>query len=297
LLISTQNKANVVFDFLPNNDVNILSREAIIIGESIDLDKYFLGKWYPGTKKNVALKFTHENDNDDLVFSERFVDLSDRWDDIKDPVPDWPTLVALANPEEGDIRFVENMGIFAEYKWFTKDYNEEDLPEGTDPAIDVLGWAEMSIGFQNEFFKYGREKVEEIHSAFSTPYGNKQSALVNQPGGMNAWKAKQQAFSPRLLLYTGNNNGANETDDYSLEWKKNGKGILEKEWPNWNRFLADALPATGSFDFPVNVLKSVIYNKCKKYRTAEGEFLIEEMRVRLRTHSISATEIQAYKVE
>lgn len=110
-------------------------------------------------------------------------------------------------------------------------------------------------------------------------------------------EAKLQAFSPRLLIYAGNNQGGNETDTFSLDYEKTGKGILPTFWKYWNPFWANRLEVSGSFDFPVNVLRHLIYNICNKYRTREGEFLIGEMSCDIYVDRIGETEIKGFKVE
>jgi hypothetical protein len=302
LLASTQNLLNLVFFFKPNNTVDVLSREAIISGAAIDLDAYFLGQWAIDEKKKVALKFVWEPDDNDFIFSERFTDLSDRRADIKPSVALWDDLPFIINPTEGEIRFLEYHKVFAEYKWST--VSEKDPETLREFSKDVLGWTELSIGWQNGWYNYGREEIEEIKTAWSTCYGTwhfevvtDRTTSVNQPGNMNTWKAKQQAFSPRLLLYNGNNSGTNENHELALDWEKPEKGILAKYWKLWNPFWANRLPVTGEFDLPVNMLRHLIYNICSKYRTREGEFLIEEMSCEIYIDRIGTTEIKGFKVE
>ena len=183
---------------------------------------------------------------------------------------------------------------FYEYKWIT-----QEKVNGTTMATDttdVLGWKEISIGLQNGWHEFGREQVEEIKSSWSSCYGNEQLTLVNQPGNMNTWKAKTQAFSPRLMISNGNNAGGTQNANFSFEYETEGKGILPNYWKNWNRFWADRLEVSGDFDLPVNVLRHVIYNICSKYQTREGEFLIEEMSCELFIDRIGTTQIKGFKV-
>ena len=113
---------------------------------------------------------------------------------------------------------------------------------------------------------------------------------------MNAWKAKQQAFSPRLLIYQGNNTGGPESATLSLDYEKETIGVIPKLWKRTAQWWSERLPVTGSFDLPANMLKHVIYNKCKKFRTREGEFVIEELRFTLYVDHISETTVKGYKV-
>lgn len=294
LLLSTQNMFNLCFHFLPNATVNAYSREAIITGLATDLDRYFLGTWNVGEKKCVALNFTHDNDEKDLVFAERFTDITERMADIKDPVANLTALLAVTGPTEGDIRWMTSENCYYEYRLITQATLDAAKNEITN---DVLGWEEFSIGLQNGWYQHGRKEVEEIKTSWSTCFGDSTNTLVNQQGNMNSWKAKLQAFAPRLLIYAGNNHGGNETATFSLDYEKAGKGILPTFWKNWNPFWANRLEVSGSFDLPVNVLRHVIYNICNKYRTREGEFLIEEMSCDLYVDRIGETEIKGFKVE
>ena len=302
VILSTQNLANCCFHFLPNNTVKVYSRDSIISGNTIDLNPYFLGTWAIGEKKKSALKFIWEPDNQDQVFGERFTDLSDRIADIKDPVANWTALQSLIGSVEGEIRFLTDDNVFAEYRWISQTAYDADTHK--EQTTDVLGWQEISIGYQNGWFDYGREEVEEIKTSWSTLSGKyydvvvaKRGLFAKQQGNMNSWLAKQQAFSPRLLLYNGNNTGSNENSDFALDWEKAGKGILPTYWKLWNPFWANRLPVTGDFDLPVNMLRHLIYNICSKYRTREGEFLIEEMSCDIFIDRIGTTEIKGFKVE
>jgi len=294
LILSTQNLANVCFHFLPDNTVNILSRETILTGPAIDLDPYFLGVWDIGEQKSVALKFTREHDSNDLVFADRFNDLSDRKSDIKQPVANWNEMNAITNATEGDIRLMTSNNTFYEYKWITQEKVNGLTREGD--TTDVLGWEEISIGLQNGWHRFGREQVEEIKSSWSGCLGNDQLTLVNQQGNMNTWKAKAQAFSPRLMINNPENTGGTQNANFSFEYEKEGIGILPKYWKNWNQFWSDRLPVSGEFDLPVNILRHVIYNICSKCRTREGELLIEEMSCELFVDRIGTTEIKGFKV-
>lgn len=294
LILSTQNLTNVCFHFLPDNTVNILSREKILTGLAIDLEPYFLGTWEIGQQKNVAIKFVREHDSNDLVFSERFNDLSDRRNDIKAPVADWSGLWTIINPQEGEIRFMTSNNTYYEYRWITQE--KVNGTTMTSDTTDVLGWEEISIGLQNGWHEFGRKEVEEIKTSWSTCYGNGQLTLVNQQGNMNTWKARTQAFSPRLLINNPTNTGGTQNAGFSFEYEKEDTGILPVYWKNWNRFWSNRLPVSGEFDLPVNVLRHVIYTICNKYRTREGEFLIEEMSCELFIDHIGTTRVKGFKV-
>lgn len=294
-LLSTQNKFNLMFDFLPNRTVNILSREVLMSAEAINLQKYAVGKLLPGTKEYRAINFTREHDKLDLVFSERYIDINDRRGDVKDPVADWAALLALPNPAEGDIRLLTSLNKYCEYKRITQTIIDQATKEET--TADVLGWEEISISMQNGWVNYGRENVMEIKTGWSTCYASIGQTFVNQQGDQANWKSAKSSFSPRLLIYAGNNAGGNEVAGLSLEYEKPGNGLIEKHWKRTARMLADALPITGYFDLPVNVLRSVIYNKCLPYRTNEASFFIDELSVDLYIDRIGTTEMKLYKRE
>lgn len=166
---------------------------------------------------------------------------------------------------------------------------------------DFLGWTELSIGYQKGWYKYGREKVEEIKTAWAPVFGVNDTlppiATIRQKGNTDVWKDVQIEFAPRLMIQQTGTSGAHESDDFSFEYEKPTIGLFPKYWKNWNRFWANRLPVTAEFDLPVNVLRYVIYNICNKYRTREGEFLIEEMRTTITVNAINASQIKGYKVE
>lgn len=296
LIISTQNLLNVCFHFLPNNTINVFSRDEILNNASVDLDTYFMGDWAIGEQKCVALKFTREHDDKDLIFSDRYHDLSDRKADIKAPVSNMEALQAIGAPAEGEIRMVTALNAFYEYRILT----EEEVDPVTKATwhTDILGWKEISINLQNGWYEYGREEVEEIKSAWSACFEHDQYATADQSGSMNMMKDQEQSFSPRLLIrdHWSNNWGSAHTQEFSFEYEKPTTGILAKYWSAWNPFWANRLPVTGSFDLPMNVLRHVIWNICNKFRTREGEFLIEEMSCEIFVDRIGMTEIKGFKV-
>ena len=229
-----------------------------------------------------------------MVFSERFTDLSDRQKDIREPVQAWADLDNLIGVKESEIRFIKSPGIFVEYKWITQ--TSVDGSTKNELTSDVLGWEECSIGLQDAYYEHGRDEIEEIKTRWGTCYGTMDNTLVNQQGNMDIWKSRQQPFSARLLLYGSQNHGANELPELSMEYEKEGNGILPVLWNTWNPFWANRLPVVGEFDFPVNVLRHVIYNICRKHRTKEGEFLIDEMSCELFVDRVGTTEIKGFKV-
>lgn len=319
LLMSIQNLFNVCFNFKPNGTVDVLSREAVLASDAMDLDQYFIGEWeMPGKEKRVALKFKREHDDNDLIFSERFTDLSDRKKNIKTGIriygwDELPTKIPF--PEIGEIRYIEGEDKYAEYKWLSQ--SADDPISKTSQTYDVLGWDEVSIGFQDGWYKYGREDVEQIKTSWTTTiksssyddtYGWRVWPEVNQQGNMATWPAKKIEFKPRLLFYqpyAGKNRGFNtytfsSTSYLSMEYEPTGDSwestILATFWKYWLPFWANRLPVAGEFDLPVNVLRHIIYNICQKYRTREGEFLIDEMSCEIFVNRIGTVDVKGFKV-
>lgn len=293
MLLSTQNEFNLMFDFLPNSTVNVFSREELMSMEAINIDKYLIGKLEPGKMENTAIKFIRQTDDQDLVFSERFVNLDDRRGDIKEPVADWDALLALTFPQQGDIRYIAASNKFAEYKWATS--SETDKFTQKDYTKDLLGWEEISISLQNGWYQYGRTTVKEIETTWGTCFSVAGKILVNQPGQQKSWKASERSFTPRLLIYLGNNTGGNEHPDLSFEYEKAGNGLLAKCWKKTSRMLANALPMTVYANFPVNVLHSIIFNKCLPYRNDEASFFIDEFNFDLMIDRVGTVEMKVYK--
>jgi len=318
LLLSTQNLFNVVFHFLPNRTIKVYSREEILKQSATDLNQYFIGNWAIGEQKNVALKFCRKQDDKDMVFKERFNDLNDRKDDIKTGIRiyAWSELATkVPNPEPNEIRYIETEQKFVEYKWITQ--TVEDPNTKIQQSYDVLGWAEISIGFQDGWYEYGRDEVEEINSSWATtmkgsvndiPHGFISYPEVNQPGNMSGWLSKTQEFSPRLLFYQPLQNKNSGGNMYYLDGNKPltfeyeptadtwYNCIFPTFWKYWNPFWANRLPITGTFNLPLNVLQFLILNICKKYRTDEGEFLIDELNFEIFTDHIGVAEVKGYKL-
>ncbi|MDP2058973.1 MAG: hypothetical protein Q8J97_04475, partial [Flavobacteriaceae bacterium] len=227
----------------------------------------------------------------------------DRRKSLKPTVWEWDDL-RWVSAADGDIRYVSSVGVFAEYKWISVSFDDPVTKKAG--SKDMLGWEEASIGLQDGWYEFGREEVEEIKTLWGTPHAPYGNIVVDQCGNTGAWPSKSQEFGPRLVFRVpsygnyGNNayDGVSiaDNDKFYLEYEK-AKGILEKRFRYWNPFWANRLPVTGSFDLPVNVLRHIIYNICKKYRTREGEFLIDEMRCTLYIDHISETEIKAYKID
>lgn len=295
MIISTQNLLNVAFHFLPDKTVNVYQREKVLDGPALSLQEYFTGVWEMGEAACVTLKFTREHDTNDQAFSEWWEDLSDRKDDFKDSVASLAELLALPEPQEGEIRYVRDSSCWMEYKWHTPAFVEEKILK--EVSEEVLGWVRVSIGWQPVFYEYGRDENEEIKSSWGCLYGLGQITQVFQPGNMNVWKTKKTEFTPRLCIQESDTRGGYRSPAFSFEYDEPGTGLLDLYWRKWSQFWANRQPVTGRFDLPIHVLRFLIYNICSKFRTDEGEFLIEEMSCELYVDHIGQTEIKGFKVE
>lgn len=292
-LLGLQNLLNICF--FPRNDsrVDIIDREQILSGTAFDLSSYMVGNWLMGEKKDTTLKFIFDHDRDDIFFQENWEDLDDFRDNEGDPVDDWEDLEAIYEPAIDEIRYIKNKNVYAQYKWMEKE--EENPGTGEPIETEVLGWEKVSHGFQNGYYNRGKAEEEEIKTVFSTLM-NAQPTTA-QRGTIKSKKFAYQNFTPRLLFYLGNNLGKFETDNISLDWEKETTGLLETRWPLWAKFWSRRQPVTGKARLPLNVLDYVIRNIPYKFRSREGEFIIEEMQCEFRNNEIGITEFKGYKVD
>jgi hypothetical protein len=296
-LLGIQNLLNIVFVFRSNKTIEIVRREDILLGESFDLDKYFVGEWSLGEKRQSSLKFLMEHDGNDGIFSERYTDLSDRLKDLGEPVEGWSDLAAISVATVGEIRYLTGQGVYCEYKWLTKTETDPDTKE--DVETQYLGWEEISIKLQPGWINYGEEEVEEIKTLFSTVFsppgvlGMDFTGHVSQKGNSDDKRNTFNNFSPRIIYDLG---GANALIS-SLEWDKAEQGILDRRYKYWGPFWANRLPVEGSFHLPLNVLYYVVNNIYGKFRTRHGEFIIESMEAEFKGDIVGKTYVTGYKVE
>lgn len=294
-LLGIQNYLNIIFFFKRDNTVNIIDRESILTNSSYSLDQYFIEQWALNEKKNVAIKFSMEHDNDDLIFNELYTDLSDRFEDILGPVVNWEALAAITDPQPGNIRYVMDQNVYAEYGWAVKTLTDPETWE--DVSINKLGWEIISIGYQPGFYNYGMDEQEEIKTVFST-LTLTAGLKTRQPGSMDYKKFRVSGFSPRLIYDT-----LSHYQYKNLDWNHymegiffNGDfGLIATRYKNWAPFLANRLPVFGKFQLPLNILYYVIDNIFRKYQTRKGEFIIETMETEFKGNRIGPTEIQGYK--
>lgn len=293
-LLGLQNMLNIVFQFRNDSRVNIIDRESIITGDAFDLDKYFLGEWIIGERKDLSVKFISEYDPDDSVIGDNFHDLSERRDDFGDNVNTKEDLDDIVTPTYGEIRHVLATDEFYEYKW-DKGVQYNDLNIASE--FDKVGWTFVSTGPQPLFSGTGDE-IEEIKTVVSTPYTHWTDYIsVLQKGVISYIRTLWNNFTPRLFFYAGGNLIAtkNNTAGVSLQWDGD-TGLLEKRWKHWAPFWRNRLPVEGEFDLPLNVLYYVMNNITGKFKTSHGDFVIEEMETEFGMNMIGKTRIKGYKI-
>jgi hypothetical protein len=290
-LLGLQNTLNVVFRFRNDGKVDIIDRNEILTGDAIDINQYRVGNWVMGEKKDVTLKFVPEYDDDDGRYNSGFTDLSDRRADYGEPVADYAALLAIASPTIGELRRVIDTGKIYEYKWKVVRQEDQFLNE---VQLDALGWQFVSNGPQPYFYGTAGEE-EEIKSAVSALqtdlYGVAYIPSVNQRGNLTMMKNVFEDFTMRLIatdaLLLGSQAGLQWDDDY---------GLFNTRWSKWARFWATRQPVEATFQFPLNVLLYVTENIFSKFRTTEGEFIIEEIETEFNLNMIGETRVKGYKV-
>lgn len=290
--ISIQNLLNVCFHFRPDGKVDIIDREAIITSQPIDISKYLVGDWSMGDKKDVTLKFLFSHDDNDVLFSERWTDIDDRRIYENDPVQKWEDLEAIPNPIMGEIRYIVDVNLYVEYAWIQR--LQIDPKTGDEVYVNALGWKHLSSGFQNGFFNRDKNEEETIKTEFSTLQGD-QNTMTQHKGNLETMKFSYENFTPRLLFYIGNNIAKNSTDNITLDWEKKDKGLLATRWAKWNRFWCQRQPVSIEATFPINMIDYVSRNIINRFRSNEGDFIIETMETEFSLNSIGNTKINGYK--
>lgn len=300
LLIGIQNLFNVVFVFRKNRKVDIIDRQSILDEAAFDLDAYFIGDWEIGERLNVTLKFISEYDRDDAMFGQDYHDITERKANIKEPVADMAALEALprASLEVGEIRLVESLNKYYEYKWDVYADMDRNLK---DNQVNVLQWVFISNGPQPLLYGDGQD-VEEIRTHISTLQLEKyligaKKPTVMQRGNLGHMRNVWNNFSFRLMFYAGGHFGGpkDAQGENSLNWEGEN-GIFEKRWKKWARFWSTRQPVDGEFELPLNVLSYLISNITGKFRTRHGEFIIEDLEVEVAVNSMGKARIKAYKL-
>jgi hypothetical protein len=294
-ILGIQNMLNVCFQFLRDGKVNIIDRETIITSTAIDISDYVFGEWEKDEKKDVTLKFEFSHDQDDNIFRERWEDIDDRRPDEKEPVSTIADLDLIAAPAVGEVRFVRSHNIYMQYAWTQRVVGTDNA--GDEISEDHLGWTYLAGNFQNAFFNRGTESEETIKTPFSTVMWNILSQVpeVQQPGNIKSIKFAYQNFSPRLLFYKPGNEASFETENIALDWEKTTTGLLATRWPKWARFWCQRQPVSRSATLPLNVLDYMVRNITGKFRTREGEFIIETIETEFGLNSIGPSKITGYK--
>jgi|GEM_PF-695030 len=270
LLLSVQNFTNSFYFFTGINTVDNIDRESLFDMEPFDLSKYRVSKWRPGERQNLILKFSFDHDSDDQEFSENYTDLSDREDDILDPVETYAELEAIENPVIGNIRLVKSEKMYYEY------CSESVEDEDTGEDVDTLMWSPISMDIQP--YSYNKENgddTEDIETKFSTLRMHEDGyPIAYQKGNNSLFSQYNENFTPRLLFYNGNNTGGSEaTSGLEINWKS----IVPERWRRTAPFYANALPVEAGFRFPGNIFYKVLNEIYRPFLDKEGSFFIKEI--------------------
>lgn len=298
-LLGLQNMLNIIFFFKDDRRVAIVDRLGILSMTPFDLSSYLTENWIIGDRKNTTLKFIVEYDKNDAIISDSFHDLTDRRNDFGDPVRYLEDLEDLT-PEFGEIRHVIETDEWYEYKW---DVSVNNDGESTPAEFDRIGWVRASTGPQPVLYGTGDE-IEEIKTNVYTPYThwNELTLAKLQNGIILPTRHLWNSFSPCVFFYLGQNSISNKNVSVtkSLQWVDrqalNEIGLFQNRWKSWASFWSNRLPVEADFNLPLNVLYYVINNITNKFKTQEGEFIIEEMEVEFGLHVIGKTHIKGYKV-
>lgn len=289
MILGIQNYLNFIFRFRNDSRVDIIDRNEILSGEAIDLDRWHIGTWEKGERKNVSLKFVSPFDKNDAEFSTEYEDLSDRRADFKDAVQTHADLEAISSPELGELRLVRDEDKIYEYKWIAQAIEDVNFFE---TQHDVLGWEFVSCGPQ-PFFYGTAEEVEEIKTVFSTVkaknHGMYYTPVVNQKGNLASNPSVFNDFSPRLI------SGNYFLWPNALNWDGTG-GLFKNRWEKWARFWKNRLEVVAEFDLPLNMISYMVDNVTRKFRTREGEFIIEEMECEFGMNRVGRTTIKGFKI-
>jgi hypothetical protein len=294
-VMGIQNLLNVFIHFVPGRKmIDIIDREGLLDEEAIDIEAYLTGEWKINEKLNNELKFSFEHDSNDMLISERWNDIEEYRIKEKEPVNTWDDLQNIENPEMDEIRFVRDKNIYAQYKlWLLE---AEDQEEEGITQDKYIGWRHLSIAWQNGFFNFGQEEQEEIDTKFSTLVDSGQAG-TRQKGNIRSDLFAWESFGPRLLFAEPSGAGSYETGNISIDWEKEGTGLLQTRWKYWKRIWATRQEVSTEAHFHLNILDHVINNIYRKFRGQEGEFIIEEMKTEFRMNEIGKTQIKGYKFD
>jgi hypothetical protein len=291
-LLSIQNTLNFIFRFRNDMCVDIIDRNAILTQSTIDINEYRINEFAMGERKNVTLKFLPSYDEDDSKFSD-FEDLSDRASDFADAVDTYADLIAISNPDFGELRLVNDENKIYEYKWTVKaqvDALQREI------QYDVLGWELVSVGPQPFLFGTMPER-EEIQSSIGPLQIKESETILNafnydvmQKGNLSAMRSTWEDFSFRLIdgRVVGNT-------PKCLFWD-GPRGLFKNRWETWANFWKTRHPFEADFQLPLNVLVYINENITSPFRTDEGAFIIDEMETEFGLNVIGKTKIKGYKI-
>lgn len=292
-LLGIQNSLNYIFRPRNNGKIDIIDREAIIPGTAIDINAFRVGFWEMGERLARRIKFNPGFDENDQLFGSKYEDLTNRLADFGEPVATYADLAAIASPAIGELRLVLSENKIYEYKWFVVAAENVDY---TEQQVDTFDWEFISTGTQPYIYQPANENEEEIPvncttlsrvpvtSPFDTFY---YEAL--QKGNMAQMRSTWSDFAFRLMV------GNPVLWANGIDWAGD-TGLFATRWKNWARFWATRQEVAAQFQLPLNELLYVSENITSKFRTAEGEFIIEEMETEFSLNNIGVTRIKGYKV-
>lgn len=290
-LIGIQNSLNYILRFHSSGRFDILDREAIPVGNAIDVSAYIIGFWEMGERKSRRLKFIPELDNDDENFGSNYEDLTDRLSDFKSPVATRAELDALVSPETGELRVVNQENKIYEYRW--RAVSNEGVNH-IEHQLDAEGWDFISNNTQPYIYEPQNEENEEIKIPVSTVPRKTISIFFTifqtiQRGNLSQMRSTWNDFTFRVIPQNAFfwPNG--------MEWDGE-TGLFNTRWKNWARLWANRQQVQAEFQLPLNVLIHVTENITSKFRTDDGEFIIEEISTEFGLNMIGKTSIKGYKI-
>jgi hypothetical protein len=289
-ILGIQNLLNIAFVFNNDDTYAIVDREAALLGPSTDIDKFMSGSWELGEKKDISLKFTQIHDDNDALFSDSYVDLSDRLADFGVDIIMESVLPYIEGAKIGELRRV--LPTQRIYEWtMTTTTNKYGI------EIPAFAWTFISSNYQPGWVNYAAEKeVEEITTCFSTLCGDDSSEnpKTEQSGQSELRKSTEAPFTPRLLFYTGNLTCNNQTEKYSLKFT-GANNMIDSRWKNFAPWWAKRQAVTGYAKFTDSFFKNFDINQ--KVSNREGEVMPLQTTTRITNSGLGETKIEGFKVE
>lgn len=295
LLLSMQNLFNVIVSVDNFSRMYFVDRESIFETPPQDLDKYFVGEWGIGEKKNIAIRFKIEKDDTDEATSENDFDPAERLGDFIEPVKtieDLPGSDENGEPsvEIGTLCLVKSTGNVYEFQI----YNDDEFADIQGFSEVTLGWVVVGNITSYEYFNLSAGlEIEDIESSFGTLVEDGDMPFTSQPGSGESKFEFQKAFKGRLLFYNGGAQCSNQTDNYSMSFR-GPNGFVAKRWPKTAEWWCHRQPVNCTMRLPESVLNTFDINQ--KKRTRHGEFIIEKMVTKYTHDGTGETQIEGYKV-